>query len=213
MPTVDNKVHYGLTNVYYAPLTETADPVTGEITASYGTPIRWPGAVSIDLSANMSQDNFYADNGVYYVTSSDNNYEGDYESASVPRQFKKDIFGDIEDDNGALVEISGVPTRYFALLIEHSGDVGGQRQVFYKCSATRPNQGSATTEDGVEVQTQTVTITAIPMAQNVTIGEETGTHPIQAFLNKGDTGYSTFFDSVYLPVSSNSEAKDSDSEG
>ena len=23
MPSVDNKVHYGLTNVYYAPLTET----------------------------------------------------------------------------------------------------------------------------------------------------------------------------------------------
>lgn len=204
MPSVDNKVHYGLTNVYYAPLTETVDPQTGAVIASYGTPVRWPGAVSIDLSSNMSQDNFYADNGVYYVTSSDNNYEGDFESASVPRQFKKDIFGDVEDANGALIEVAGVPTRYFALMIEHSGDVGGQRQVFYKCSATRPNQGSATTEDGVEVQTQTVTIKAIPTAENVTIGQDTEAHPIQAFLNKGDTGYSTFFDGVYMPSQSGS---------
>lgn len=205
MPSVENKVHYGFTNVYYAPLTESVDPTSGKISVTYGTPVRWPGAVSIDLSSNMSQDNFYADNGVYYVTSSDNNYEGDYESASVPRQFKKDIFGDVEDDNGALVEVAGVPTRYFALMLEYSGDVGGQRQVFYKCSATRPKQGSSTTEDGVEVQTQSVTIKAIPTAEDITIGENTDVHPIQAFLNKGDTGYDTFFNNVYVPVNGSAE--------
>lgn len=196
----ENKVHFGLKNAYYAPLTETTDPETGEITTTYGAWVKWAGAVSIGLSNNASQEDFYADDGVYYVTSSASSYEGDFESASVPNSFKKDIYGDIEDDNGAIIEVQNPQTKYFAFAYETSGDVGGQRTVFYKCSATRPEASSATTEDGTEVQTQTVTIKAIGRADQITLdGEDVSL--IQATLVKGQTGYSTFFDSVYQPVS------------
>mgnify|MGYP007022364979 CR=1 FL=1 len=88
----DNKVHFGLKNAYYFPMTETTNPVTGEVSVVYGAPVKWAGAVSIGLSNNASQEDFYADDGVFYVTSSASSYEGDFESASVPRQFKKDIY-------------------------------------------------------------------------------------------------------------------------
>lgn len=196
----DNKVHFGLKNAYYFPMTEVTNPVTGEVSTSYGAPVKWPGAVSIGLSNNASQEDFYADDGVYYVTSSASSYEGDFESASVPRQFKKDIYGWLEDANGALIETKNPITKYFALAFETSGDVGGQRTIFYKCSATIPEASSATTEDGTEVQTQTVTIKAIGRADEVTIGGEKR-QLIQATLNKGDTGYDTFFSAPYTPAS------------
>ena len=195
----ENKVHFGLKNAYYAPLTETTDPLTGEITTTYGSWVKWPGAVSIGLSNNASQDDFYADDGVYYVTSSASSYEGDYESASVPNSFRKDIYGDIEDSNGAIVEVQNPQTKYFAFAYETSGDVGGQRTVFYKCSATRPEASSATTEDGTEVQTQTVTIKAIGRADAFELGDDT-VSLIQATLTKGQTGYETFFNAVYEPT-------------
>ena len=196
----DNKVHFGLKNAYYFPMTEVTNPDTGEVSVVYGAPKKWPGAVSIGLSNNASQEDFYADDGVYYVTSSASSYEGDFESASVPRSFKKDIYGWLEDENGALIETKNPITKYFALAFETSGDVGGQRTIFYKCSATIPEASSATTEDGTEVQTQTVTIKAIGRADEVTIGGEKR-QLIQATLNKGDTGYDTFFEAPYVPAS------------
>lgn len=195
----DNKVHFGLKNAVVFPLTETTNPQTGEVTTTYGAPIPWHGSVSIDLSNNASQEDFYADDGVYYVTSSASSYEGDYESASVPRAFKKAIYGDIEDANGALIEVKNAITKYFAFAFETSGDIGGQRTVFYKCSASRPSASSATLEDGTEVQTETVTIKAIARADSVTIGGEER-NLIQATLNKGQTGYSTFFTAPYVPA-------------
>lgn len=196
----DNKVHFGLKNAYYFPMTETTNPETGEVTVSYGAPKKWAGAVSIGLSNNASQEDFYADDGVYYVTSSASSYEGDFESASVPRSFKKDIYGWLEDANGALIETKDAQTRYFAFAFETSGDVGGQRTIFYKCSASIPEASSATLEDGTEVQTQTVTIKAIGRADNITLGGESR-QLIQATLNKGDAGYDTFFSAPYVPAS------------
>lgn len=196
----DNKVHFGLKNAYYFPMTEVTNPATGEVSVVYGAPKKWAGAVSIGLSNNASQEDFYADDGVYYVTSSASSYEGDFESASVPRSFKKDIYGWLEDSNGALIETKNAQTKYFAFAFETSGDIGGQRTIFYKCSATIPEASSATLEDGTEVQTQTVTIKAIGRADNIEIGGE-DRQLIQATLNKGDAGYDTFFNAPYVPAS------------
>ena len=75
----------------------------------------------------------------------------------------------------------------------------------YKCSATRPALGGNTKTDSVEVQTQSMTIKAIARVDESTIkattsGTATVGHAIQASVNVGDTGYSTFFDAVYSPV-------------
>lgn len=195
----DNKVHFGLKRAMIWPLIETTNPQTGGITTTYGAGIPWPGSVSLDLSNNASQEDFYADDGVYYVTSSASNYEGDFESASVPRAFKRAIYGDVEDTNGALIEVKNAVTKYFAFGYETSGDIGGQRTIFYKCSATRPSAGGATLEDGTEVQTETVTIKAIARADSVEIGGEER-NLIQATLVKGQTGYDTFFEAPYVPA-------------
>lgn len=197
---MENKVHFGLKRACVWPMFETVNPQTGEITISYGQKINWPGAVSIGLDNDASQEDFYADDGVYYTSSGASKYEGDYESASVPRAFKKAIYGDAEDDNNALIETQDNVTKYFAFAYETSGDIGGQRTIFYKCSATRPSASSATKEDGTEIQTETVTIKATGRPDTIVIdGEEK--RMIRATLQKGDTGYDTFFDAPYVPAS------------
>lgn len=196
---MSNKVHFGVKNAYIFPITESVDAQTGEVTTTYGAAVKWPGAVSIDLQAQGSQENFYADDSVYYVASSTNFYQGDFESASVPDAIKSAIYGDIVDDNNALVETQEATTKYFGFAFETSGDVGGHRTVFYKCSATRPSLGGSTKTDSSAPQTQTVTITAIGRADKVTLDTK-DYHLIQASLNEGDTGYSTFFTAPYTPT-------------
>lgn len=197
---MENKVHFGLKRACVWPMFETVNPQTGDITISYGQKINWPGAVSIGLDNDASQEDFYADDGVYYTSSGASKYEGDYESASVPRAFKKAIYGDVEDDNNALIETQDNGTKYFAFAYETSGDIGGQRTIFYRCSATRPSASSTTKEDGTEIQTETVTIKATGRPDTIVIdGEEKSM--IRATLQKGDAGYDTFFDAPYVPAS------------
>lgn len=192
-----NKVHFGVKNAYVFPITETVSD--GVVTTSYGSPVKWPGAVSIDLQAQGSLENFYADDSIYYVVSNANYYQGDFECASVPDAIKTAIYGDVKDDNNAIVEVQENTTHYFAFAFETSGDVGGHRTVFYKCSATRPNVGGETKTDSSSPNTQTVTITAIGRADETNINAKM-VHLIQASLNEGDTGYSSFFTTPYTPT-------------
>ena len=193
-----NKVHFGLKNVKYAVLTETVDAQTGAITTTYGTPKAINGAVNLNLEAQGSQENFNADDGVYYVISNSNSYNGDLEVASIPTSFFTDIFGDVVDDGGALVEVKDVVTKYFALLGETTGDVGGHAIVLYKCSATRPAIGGSTKQESTEVQTQTMSITAIPRADVIDV-DGVYHHVIQASCGKDDTAYANWFTAVTEP--------------
>ena len=118
-----NKVHFGVKNAVVWPITETDDGL-GNITTTYGAAVKWPGTVGIDLQAQGSQENFYADDGVYYIVSNTNFYEGDFESASVPDAVKTAIYGDVTDTNGAIVEVNEATTKYFGFTFETDGDQG-----------------------------------------------------------------------------------------
>ena len=197
MSIKNNKVHFGIKNVHYALVTETT--TTAGTSTTYGSPVAMPGAVSIDLSANQETTEFYADDGVYYITQNDATYEGDLTIADIPDQFKKDVFGDKEDSSGVLVETTGNPVKYFALMFETTGDAGGHRTLFYKCSATRPNASGQTKEETTEVQPMTLSIKAIPRVDLDTVGGETK-RLTQANVKEGASAYANFFQAVYEPT-------------
>lgn len=156
-----NKVKYGLSNVYYALATLNSDG-----TATYGQPVRWPGAVNLSLDAEGDTTKFRADNIDYWVGQSNNGYSGDFESALIPDSFRKDILGDIEDENGVLVEDAGALTKAFALLFQFEGDQQAARHVLYNCTVSRPSVSGATTEETIEPQTETVSLTASTVWNN-----------------------------------------------
>ena len=112
-----NKVKFGLRNCYYAKATMGA---SGDIT--FGTPVAMPGAVSLSLDPEGESENFYADDSVYFVVSTNNGYSGDLELALIPESFLKDIMHENEDTNGVIVENKDAQPEHFALLFDFTGD-------------------------------------------------------------------------------------------
>lgn len=154
----ENKVQFGLKNVYYAVLTESASAAP-----SWGTPKAVPGAVTLTLSHDSADTNFYADNVPYYRTSANNGYTGSLEMARFTEDILKDIWG-LTATNGVLSEDADAESKPFALLFQIDGDDNNDLYVFYRCFASRPNIGSATTnESGKTPQTQTCDISVLPV--------------------------------------------------
>lgn len=187
MPNKKNKVKFNICNVHYALITVDED---GDIT--FGTPVAMPGAVSLSLEPNGEPSNFYADGYAYYTISNNMGYEGDLELAMVPESFHTDVLKESLDDNSVLVESANVETANFALLFEFDGDVKKIRHVLYNCSAARPNIESTTNEEEIEVQTETLAITAAPLA-NGYVKARTGD-------STTDTVYTGWYTSVYMPA-------------
>ena len=187
MSAKKNKVKFNICNVHYALITVDED---GDVT--FGTPVAMPGAVSLSLEPNGEPSNFYADGYAYYTISNNMGYEGDLELAMVPESFRTDVLKESLDDNSVLVESANVETANFALLFEFDGDVKKIRHVLYNCSAARPNIESTTNEEEIEVQTETLAITAAPLA-NGYVKARTGD-------STTDTVYTGWYTSVYMPA-------------
>ena len=198
-----SKVFYGLSNVHYAKLTETVDPITGEVTTSYGAPKAWPGAVHLTLDPNGAPVIFSADNTAYYTISNNRGYEGDFECAKIPDDILVDTLGNTEDDNGMIVETDKDEVTYFALMFEFETDKNPNRYVFYKvCLSERPGLESETVDvtGDIAVKTQTVKFAAMPRTDYVEI-DGIQKHLVKAFTGADvdATAYNNFYQSVYEP--------------
>ena len=189
-----NKVKFNICNVHYAPITKAED---GSVT--FDTPVAMPGAVSISLDPTGEPESFYADGVEYYVINNNQGYDGDLELAMIPESFRTDILKEEQDANKVLVENSNSETGSFALLFEFDGDVRKIRHVLYNCSASRPSIESKTNEDEKEVQTETLTVKARPLASGY-VKAKTGASTTEAV-------YNDWYKSVYQPAAEVAVAK------
>lgn len=191
-----NKVRFGIRSCYYALLNEDEN---GNIT--YDTPVAFPGAVSLSLDAEGGDpEPFYADDIIYFQSGGTNGgYSGDFEVAKVTDAFHKDVLGEILDANGLLIEDADAVSRKFALMVQFSGDVHATRHVLYNCTASRPNFGSSTIEETVEPQTETLTITAIPV-QFPDGSDRRNIVKAKANATDSPTQYNNWFTEVQVPV-------------
>lgn len=191
----NNKVKYGLSKCYYSVLTEENDEI------SYGTPVAFPGSVNVSFSREGSDpEAFRADNIDYWMSGYTNSgYTGTYEFARIIDSFYTDVLGYMIDDNGNLVEVAGVTPKEFALMFQFEGDKNATRYALYRCTASRPDLASQTTEETITPITETLDIKAIPVTYN----------NLQIVKNRavvGDANYDSWFTAVQLPVFTNSPA-------
>lgn len=177
----ENKVRFGLKNVHYATFA----------TSGYNTQVAIPGAVNLDLSPSGGMERFYADNIAYYVTVSNQGYEGSLEIAKIPDQMLQDIWGyTLGTTSKVLTEDSSVEPKPFALTFQIDGDQNDDLYVLYSCSAARPNIGSQTIEESKEPKTQTVDIQVAPLSTGVVSAKTTKDTP--------DATRSTWFTDVFV---------------
>lgn len=157
-----NKVKYNLCNVHFAPVVENANG-----TISWETPEAMPGAVSLSMDPAGEPESFYADGIEYFIINNNQGYEGDLELALIPESFRTKILNETKDSANVLVENANSQAGHFALLFEFDGDVKKVKHVLYNCSAARPSISSKTNEDTREIQTETLSLKARPMASGL----------------------------------------------
>lgn len=190
----DNKVKYGLENVYVAFHTDNG----------FDTPIHIPGAVTLTTDPQGNQNVFYADNIPYVTFNTDSGYTGTLEMALVPDAVKAEMFGWQVDTNGALVEVSGGTPKAFALLYEVKGDAKGRRNAFYNVTAARPGSSAETQTDSTDPDTESLDITMIPKELTFGSGQSAFTKKVtKASMELSDTNaaaFNAFFSAVYLPA-------------
>lgn len=183
---MDNKIKYNIKNAHYAKL-KTSDG--GKI--EYEKPVAWPGSVSINLAAQGEISKFYADGIVYYQTAANNGYEGDFESAYVPDDFRVDILGETLDSKNVMVENADGKPSPFALLFEFDGDQKAVRHVLYNCTATRPSIESETKEESVDPVTESLTLSATPLPN--------GNIKAKTTIETDSDAYQNWYEKVYIP--------------
>lgn len=177
----DNKIRYGLKNAHYSVIEEAGTAIT------YGLPLAIPGAVHLVLNPVGDKAEFYADDREYFGETANQGYDGDLEIALIPDHFRKNVLGDEEDVNGALIENAEAKPKKIALLYEFNGDIKQTRHVNYYCNVARPTIEGQTKEKGITPKTEVLKIASVPRPDG----------DVKARLLKGQTGYDSFFSKVY----------------
>ena len=185
-----NKIKYGIKNVKFA-----VASIASDGTATYSSPKDLPGAVSLSLSPQGETSPFYADNIAYWTAIANNGYDGDLELARIPEDFYKDVLGYKVGGNSIVYEDANSSPVHFALLFQFEGDVSARRHVLYNCTAARPDIAGQTKSESIEPQTETISINAKTI-HVAAIDKDV----VKAYLNEGDTGYTTFLSTVIQPT-------------
>ncbi|PGS38485.1 phage tail protein [Bacillus cereus] len=157
----ENKVAFGLKNVYYA-LYDVTDRVI-----TFKTPIPIPGAVELTFDPRGDLIEFYADDMLYYAASNNQGYDGTLSIATIPEQFAIDALGEqLDETDGVLNELADAKGKPFALLFEFDGDVNATRHVMYNNSASRPTIASKTKTNSAEPNTNELKFVSSPIDIN-----------------------------------------------
>jgi phi13 family phage major tail protein len=185
----ENRVVFGLKNCHYAVITEDADG-----TYTYGVPVAIEGMTALELATKGSQDDFYADDVLYYTSVTNQGYEAKLTVANISRQFRIDVLGEtLDTTDSVLTENSFNRTNQIALLFEFDGDIKATRHAVYNCTVSRPNLTSETKADKVSIKTQELTMTAAPRPYDGIVKRSTtGDTP--------DTVYDAWYTAVYDPA-------------
>lgn len=147
-----NKVQYNLHNCYYALPTQ----------SGWGTPVAIPGAVSISLEPKGEAVVFYADGIEYKKFENNQGYDGELTLALVSDALRQAILGETLDTNNVLFEKVLTSSQKFAFGFQIDGDEKDNKFWYYNCTCTRPKVESKTTEESIEVNTDTLALQIRP---------------------------------------------------
>lgn len=178
-----NKVRYGLSNVHVG----TVSILEGKTTLS--VPKKYPGAVNMTLDPEGEQSIFYADNIAYYVTNSNNGYSGKLEMAYLYDWFEKEYLGNVESNEGMIVELADEPTQMAYIMFQFEGDINATKYIVYNLTFGRPSIEGQTQEGKKDPKTVTLSFTSVPL-------ETEFGKIVRAKVPSSASNYETFFETA-----------------
>lgn len=185
----ENKVVFGLRNAHYSVITEGEGGVQ-----TYATPVALLGAVEISLDPKGDQNDFYADDTLFYTTVSNQGYETTLTIANISKDFRIDVLGEaLEGTDNVLTESNLVKPKQIAFMFEFDGDQKAVRHVLYNCTVARPSISSATKTETAEPKTQELKLTAAPRPADGIVKRSTTT-------DTPTLVYDAWYTTVYAPV-------------
>ena len=187
-----NKIHYGITNVFYRVCTETLG-TNGQYTETYATPVRLLGARSISMPAQNENVNFPADNDPnYWRQNVFSGYEGTLTLATLEDDFRKAVLGEKQDTNSLVGESLNDKPVPFALIFQFEGDDKATRHVLYRCIAGKPD---------IDSETRDTTITPNEISIPITAGGRLSDGLVKwKALATATTAYNGWNNAVYVPT-------------
>jgi phi13 family phage major tail protein len=181
----------GSTGVTVGASTNVAAGSTG-----WGTPQAIPGAVKFTPEPQGQEVKFYADNTIYYSSTTNDGYTAELEMALVPDAILAEMLGWVIDDNGALIEIADGMQKRFALMGQIQGDDKNRRFVYYDCLASRPGKEHGTKGESIEPATDKLNLTIFP----ITVDGRSIVRGVMELSTTNTATYNAFFNAVYVPV-------------
>ncbi len=186
-----NKIVFGLSHVHIA----VADDLSAYPVPTWESPVAVPGAVSFSRTPEGQELKFFADNGLYYYTTTNEGYTGELEMALIPDALLAELMGWAVDENGMLVEDADALPKDFALMGQILGDERNRRFVFYSCKAARGSEENQTRGESVDPQTTTLSIVMTPLM----VEDKPIIRGIMERIPANETEYDEFFSAVLLP--------------
>jgi phi13 family phage major tail protein len=148
-----NIVEFGVENLHLATLKDDGE---------FDAPVNIKGTSKIKLSGKGDSKNIYADNGTFYVISSNTGYEGELEIYNFDDDFKIKYLGFKKDANGILLEPSILKPVSLAMAFKILGDVKDRVSVLYNCYLEKPDIELKTIEDKIDVEVMKIKFKARP---------------------------------------------------
>lgn len=181
-----NKVEFGISELHVGTY-EVDDQ--GDVTL--GTPYAQKGAVGFAPEEQSEQNNFYADNVVYWAGYSGGSLQGDLTVAKFDDDFKTKFLGYKVLDDGGIALIKGAvkPNVYICFQIE--GDQESRRVIMYNASLGAINREYNTIGDTKEPETESLA---------VTVAGDNGTGISMVSYKETDAAYETLFTTPPVPA-------------
>jgi len=145
----------GCDNLVYVPMTTEDTP---DAAPAYGTVVKAPGVMSLNINPNGSQETLFADDGSMETASTLGKIEVEIQKNALTTQNKADLLGHTIDGNGALVFGDSDISPWVAIGFRTLKSNGKYRYVWlYKGKFTEPEDSNETKGDSINFQSDTIT--------------------------------------------------------
>lgn len=192
----------GCDNLVYAPMT-TED--TAESAPVYGTVVKAPGVMSLNINPNGSVETLFADDGPMETASTLGKIEVEIQKNELTTQNRADLLGHNIDANGGLVYGDSDIAPWMAIGFRTLKSSGKYRYVWlYKGKFTEPEDANETKGDSINFQADTITGQFAKLNYPYTVGTKQ-VRPWKYEMDEEHTGatesvIASWFDAPVMPA-------------